>query len=506
MKYEPVIGLEVHAQLKTRTKIFCACPTGSGEKKPNEQVCPVCLGMPGMLPVLNRKAVECAIKAGLALNCEIAEYTRFDRKNYFYPDLPKGYQISQYDQPVCKSGQLTINGRQIRIHRAHLEEDAGKLVHAGAAGLHGSDYSLVDFNRSGVPLLEIVSEPDLRSAEEARQYLTELRNILRYIAVCEGNLEEGEFRCDANVSVRPIGSETLGTKAEVKNMNSFRAVQRAIQWEIERQVTTLERGERIIQETRLWNESAPYCSTCKVVANPENAGSFLPQHHGHQIAYGATFPMRSKEEAHDYRYFPEPDLVPVTVARSWVSEIQATLPELPEIRRQRYINTQSLSLDDAAVLTESKELSDFFDRILQLGAPAKTVANWLIGPTMGYLKESKCEFHETALTPQNVLDLANAVSLGTIGSTTAKELLLNLLQSGGDVAEIIGRRGLAQISDETGLRAVVCQVLSRSQSQLAEYRKGKTKVRQYFFGETMKETKGKANPQIINKILDEMLH
>lgn len=476
MKFEPVIGLEVHAQLKTRTKIFCNCPTDFGAS-PNDHVCPVCLGMPGVLPVLNGKTVEYAIKAGLALSCHIAEVTKFDRKNYFYPDLPKGYQISQYDQPICRSGYLMVHERKIRIHRAHLEEDAGKLVHAGAAGLHGSDYSLVDFNRSGVPLLEIVSEPDIASPEEARQYLTELRNILRYINVCDGNLEEGSFRCDANVSVRPAGTDTLGTKTEIKNMNSFKAVQRAIQSEIERQISLCEKGERIVQETRLWDE-----------------------------AEGTTHPMRSKEEAHDYRYFPEPDLVPLVIDRSWVEEIERTLPELPEARRRRYVNRYGLSVDDAVVLSESKEMSDFFDRVLDLGAPAKAAANWLIGPAIAFLRDHKLELTDAGLTPESLADLVRSVADGTIGSTTAKELLAHLMVNGGNVYSLIREKGLAQVSDEASLRNIVAQVLKDNPSQLEDYRKGKVKVRQFFFGNAMKATSGKANPQVLNQLLDEMLN
>lgn len=475
MKYEPVIGLEVHAQLKTRSKIFCGCPTDFGGS-PNDHVCPVCLGMPGVLPVLNRRAVEFAIRAGLSLNCQIAETTKFDRKNYFYPDLPKDYQISQYDQPICRRGHLDIRGRKIRIHRAHLEEDAGKLVHTGAAGLHGSDYSLVDYNRSGVPLLEIVSEPDIESPEEARLYLTELRNILRYIDVCDGNLEEGSFRCDANVSVRPAGQKELGVKAEIKNMNSFRAVQRAIQSEIDRQTALLEKGERVVQETRLWNEST-----------------------------GSTFPMRSKEEAHDYRYFPEPDLVPLVLDRKWVEEIKSTLPELPEERRSRYMEKYELSADDAAVLAEAKELSDFFDRVLTLGAPAKSAANLLMGPTTWYLNENKIEFADTKISPENLRDLIEAIGAGTLSSTTGKQVLFELLKAPGEVSKIIQEKGLAQISDEKGLTEIISKVLADNPSQVEDFRGGKTKVRQFFFGEVMKATKGNANPQMINKILDQLL-
>jgi aspartyl-tRNA(Asn)/glutamyl-tRNA(Gln) amidotransferase subunit B len=477
VNYEPVIGLEVHAQLKTRSKVFCGCSTEFGGS-PNDQVCPVCLGMPGVLPVLNKAVAASAIKAGIALNCTINPVTKFDRKNYFYPDLPKGYQISQYDQPICKQGFLMLKGKKIRIHRAHMEEDTGKLVHAGAAGLHGSDYSVVDFNRSGVPLLEIVSEPDIKSPEEARQYLVELRTILRYIDVCDGNLEEGSFRCDANVSIRPEGSTTFGTRTEIKNMNSFKAVQRAIQSEIERQIELVESGERVVQQTRLWDEKTQ-----------------------------ATHPMRSKEEAHDYRYFPEPDLVPLAVDRSWVEELAKQLPELPEARRNRYVEKLAIPHDDAFVLVESKELSDFFDKCIEKGASPKLAANWLLGPTIAYLKENGKEFSETKLTADNLADLSKSVSDNIISNTGAKQLLSEILSGTGisNVMNTIQERGLAQISDEAGLRQSVTEILAKFPEQVHDYRCGKTKVRQFFFGEVMKVTKGKANPAVVNKLLDELL-
>jgi aspartyl-tRNA(Asn)/glutamyl-tRNA(Gln) amidotransferase subunit B len=479
MALETVIGLEVHAQLKTKTKIFCGCPTdfaSTDDSSENMQTCPVCLGMPGVLPVLNEKVVELGIRTGLALNSEIAEICRFDRKNYFYADLPKGYQISQYEHPICKGGHLEVNGRKIQINRAHLEEDAGKLVHAGAAGLHGSDYSKVDFNRSSMPLLEIVSEPDLKSPEEARLYLTELRNILRYIGVCDGNLEEGSFRCDANVSLRPVGQKEFGTKTEIKNMNSFKAVQRAIQSEIERQTQLIEKGERIVQETRLWNE-----------------------------ADGKTHSMRSKEEAHDYRYFPDPDLMPLSISRDWVDSVRATMPELPASRRERYKSALELSEEDAAILTEDRIVSDFFDEAIKLGAPAKATANWLNGPVQAYLNENKIELGQSKLTPSHLKELAEAVNGGKISSSVAKQLLVDLLAQGGEVNKLIESKGLAQVSDEGAIKSILQEVLDRSPSQLADYASGKTKLRQYFFGEAMKALKGKANPQIINKLLDEML-
>lgn len=479
MALETVIGLEVHAQLKTKTKIFCGCPTdfaSTDDSSENMQTCPVCLGMPGVLPVLNERVVELGIRTGLALNSEIAEICRFDRKNYFYADLPKGYQISQYEHPICKGGHLEVNGRKIQINRAHLEEDAGKLVHAGAAGLHGSDYSKVDFNRSSMPLLEIVSEPDLKSPEEARLYLTELRNILRYIGVCDGNLEEGSFRCDANVSLRPVGQKEFGTKTEIKNMNSFKAVQRAIQSEIERQTQLIEKGERIVQETRLWNE-----------------------------ADGKTHSMRSKEEAHDYRYFPDPDLMPLSISRDWVDTVRATMPELPASRRERYKSALELSEEDAAILTEDRIVSDFFDEAIKLGAPAKATANWLNGPVQAYLNENKIELGQSKLTPSHLKELAEAVNGGKISSSVAKQLLVDLLAQGGEVNKLIESKGLAQVSDEGAIKSILQEVLDRSPSQLADYASGKTKLRQYFFGEAMKALKGKANPQIINKLLDEML-
>lgn len=479
MQYEAVIGLEVHAQLKTRSKAFCSCSTEFGQE-PNSQVCPICTGMPGMLPVLNSHAIELAIRAGLALNCSIAEQTKFDRKNYFYPDLPKGYQISQYDEPICRNGHLIIGGKKIRIHRAHMEEDAGKLVHAGASGLHGSNYSLVDYNRSGVPLLEIVSEPDLQSAEQARDYLTELRSILRYIDVCDGNLEEGSFRCDANVSLRPSGEEKLGTKAEIKNLNSFKAVQKAIESEIQRQETELKAGRAIQQETRLWDEAS-----------------------------GKTYPMRSKEDAHDYKYFPEPDLLPFVISAEQVKQTREQMPELPEQRRQRYCQQYHLKPEEAKILVESKEMGDFFNIFLEKCNPevniAQSASSYLIGPTTAYLNESKTDFSQIKLTDKSLFELVSAVENGKLGSTNAKKLLLVLLEKGGEVAELIEKMGLAQVSDTAAIEKVVLEVLERSQSQLDEYKQGKVKIRQYFFGEIMKAMKGKTDPKIANELLDKHL-
>jgi aspartyl-tRNA(Asn)/glutamyl-tRNA(Gln) amidotransferase subunit B len=479
VEYEPVIGLEVHAQLKTRSKIFCGCPTDFGAAQ-NEHVCPVCLGMPGVLPVLNKKVVEYGMRIGIALNCEVAEVTRFDRKNYFYPDLPKDYQISQYQQAICNHGHLTVHGKKIRILRAHLEEDAGKLVHAGAAGLHGSDYSLVDYNRTGVPLMEIVSEPDIENAEMARDYLMELRRILRYIDVCDGNLEEGSFRCDANVSIRPKGDAKLGTKAELKNMNSFSAVQRAIEFEIKRQTDVLNSGGRVVQETRLWNDATQ-----------------------------TTHPMRSKEEAHDYRYFADPDLVPLHIDRKWVEEVRKSLPELPEARRKRYVEQNGLSTDDAGVLAESREMSDFFDDAVRLGTPPKEGANLLLNETMRYLKDNNKELEDVKLTPQNLHDLVKALSSGKLNSTSAKTVLAELLENANSVDKVIEQKGLAQISNESELKPIIQDVLKANQAQVDEYRAGdekkKTKVRQFLIGQIMKTLKGRGNPAVINKLLDELL-
>ncbi len=475
-RYETVIGLEVHVQLKTDSKLFDPSPNAFGEE-PNLNINTVCLGLPGALPVLNEKAVEAAIKLGLALNCRIAEVTRFDRKQYFYPDMPKNYQISQYDHPICEHGQLTLsNGRKVRILRAHLEEDAGKLVHAGAMGLAGSDYSLVDFNRAGCPLVEVVSEPDIRSAEEAREYVETLRNIVRYIDVCSGNLEEGSLRCDANVSIRPLGSEKLGTKVEIKNMNSFRAIQRAIEAEVARQVETLESGGTLVQETRLWDEGTQ-----------------------------TTKSMRSKEEAHDYRYFPDPDLRPLAIAREWVEELHRSLPELPAQRRERLIGEFGLGEYDAGVLVEFKELGDFFMRAAAHTANYKSLANWIQGDITGYLNAHKLALPETKLTPEALAELVKLTEAGTISTAIAKKLLPELLEQGGSPEKLVAERGMAQVSDEGAIREVIQKVLAANPTEVEAYRGGKDKLMGFFVGQVMKETRGSGNPQVINQLLKEML-
>ena len=473
-KYEVVIGLEVHAQLKTKSKIFAPDGTEFGQE-PNSQTCPITLGMPGVLPVLNKEVVNMGILTGLALNCEIPERCKFDRKQYFYPDLPKGYQISQYDEPICVNGYLEIIGKKIGITRAHLEEDAGKLVHAGADGLAGSSYSLVDLNRAGTPLLEIVSEPDMRSSAEARAYMEELRNIVRYIGVCDGNLEEGSMRCDANISIMPKGSDTFGTRAEIKNVNSFSALQRAIEFEIDRQIEIVEEGGQVVQETRLWDDNAK-----------------------------ETRSMRGKEDAHDYRYFPEPDLKPLVISREWVKEIQDKMPELPAQKRARY---QGLGLSeyDANVVVEQMELALFFDRVLELGANAKTAVNFIMGEIAAYLKEEKLELKETQLTPENLAELITLIEKGTISNNIGKQIIVEMMQTGKAASKIVEEKGLSQISDEGAIKEIVQKVVDANPNQVAAYKGGKVQLFGFFVGQVMKETKGRANPKTVNDLLKSIL-
>ena len=475
-QYETVIGLEVHVQLKTDSKLFDASPNAFGDE-PNVNINTPCLGLPGALPVLNERAVEYAIKLGLALNCQIAEVTKFDRKQYFYPDLPKGYQISQYDAPICEHGSLTLsNGRHVRILRAHLEEDAGKLVHSGSVGLAGADYSLVDLNRAGAPLVEIVSEPDIRSAEEAREYMQQIRNIVRYLDVCDGNLEEGSMRCDANVSIRPVGATEYGTKAEIKNMNSFRSVQRAIESEVARQTELVESGQRVIQESRLWDEATQ-----------------------------TTKSMRSKEEAHDYRYFPDPDLRPLAISREQVQAIREVLPELPHQRYDRLITGFGLSAYDAGVLVEFKEMGDFFELATEHTDNYKAVSNWIQGDITGYLKTQKVSIFETKLTPTALAQLVHLVDQGTISSAMAKKLRPDLLATGGDPEKLVAEKGMVQISDEGALRAIIQKVMDAAPKNVEDYRAGKDKLFGFFVGQVMKESKGSANPELVNSLLKEML-
>ena len=473
-KYEVVIGLEVHAQLKTKSKIFAPDGTEFGQE-PNTQTSPITLGMPGVLPVLNKEAVNMGILTGLALNCEIPERCKFDRKQYFYPDLPKGYQISQYDEPICVNGYLEIGGKKIGITRAHLEEDAGKLVHAGADGLAGSSYSLVDLNRAGTPLLEIVSEPDMRSSAEARAYMEELRNIVRYIGVCDGNLEEGSMRCDANISIMPKGSDKFGTRAEIKNVNSFSALQRAIEYEIDRQIEIVEEGGKVVQETRLWDDNAK-----------------------------ETRSMRGKEDAHDYRYFPEPDLKPLVISREWVQEIKDKMPELPAQKRARY---QSLGLSeyDANVVVEQMELALFFDRVLELGANAKTAVNFIMGEIAAYLKEEKLELAQTKLTPENLAELISLIEKGTISNNIGKQIIIDMMQTGKAASKIVEEKGLSQITNESAIKEIVQKVVDANPNQVAAYKGGKVQLFGFFVGQVMKETKGRANPKTVNELLKELL-
>ncbi|MBI3780139.1 MAG: Asp-tRNA(Asn)/Glu-tRNA(Gln) amidotransferase subunit GatB [candidate division NC10 bacterium] len=471
--YEAVIGLEVHAQLLTRSKIFCGCSASFGSQ-PNSQACPVCLGMPGVLPVLNKRVVEFAIKTAVALGCEIAEWCRFARKNYFYPDMPKNYQISQYELPLARKGALEfpVNGltKRVRIHRLHLEEDVGKLLHAGT--FQAADYSLVDFNRSGVPLMEIVSEPDIRSPEEAAEYLRQLRAILVYLEVCDGDMEEGSLRCDANVSVRPAGTEELGVKAEVKNMNSFKHVQKALAYEIQRQVRVLEEGGRIVQETRLWD------------ADQE-----------------LTFPMRSKEYAHDYRYFPEPDLVPLTISKEWIDEGRTTLPELPRERRARFVQQYSLPHYDAAVLTASRSLATYYEAVVKTFPEPKTASNWVMVELLGQLNKEGRQIAESPIPPAELAALLTLLQRGTISGKIAKAVFEEMYRTGKHAEIIVKEQGLTQISDQDELLRIVEAVLAQHPGPVADYRKGKVQSLTFLVGAVMKASRGKANPKAVNELL-----
>jgi aspartyl-tRNA(Asn)/glutamyl-tRNA(Gln) amidotransferase subunit B len=474
MDYETVIGLEVHAQLLTDSKIFCGCSTAFGAS-PNSHTCPICLGMPGVLPVLNRKVVECTMKMALATNCRINREDSFARKNYFYPDLPKGYQISQYASPPAENGSVEIetNGekKRIGITRIHMEEDAGKLVHD-----ERNPWSYVDLNRAGVPLIEIVSEPDMRGPEEAAEYLRRLRDILVYLEICDGNMEEGSFRCDANVSLRPKGSTTFGTRTELKNMNSFRNVQRAIEYEVKRQQYILESGGEIIQETRLWDD-----------------------------AQGVTNPMRGKEEAHDYRYFPDPDLVPVIIEEEWIDKIRETLPELPVEKKDRFIRDYGIPPYDAAVLVTSRALADYYEDVVKLSGKQKIAANWVMGEVLRYLNEEKRDVKDCPVTPRSLAEMLNFMEDGTISGKIAKEVFEDMYKTGAPPRKIIDEKGLVQITDEGPVIKAIEEVIAASPTQLAQYREGKEKVFAYFVGQVMKITRGKANPQLVNELLKKML-
>jgi aspartyl-tRNA(Asn)/glutamyl-tRNA(Gln) amidotransferase subunit B len=473
MEFETVIGLEIHAQLKTESKIFCGCSTQFGSP-PNTNTCPVCLGMPGVLPVLNKKVVEYSIKMGLATHSDIRRYNQFARKNYFYPDLPKGYQTSQFDKPIVEHGsvEIEVDGKKktIGITRMHMEEDAGKLIHDDR-----EPNSYVDLNRTGTPLLEIVSEPDMRSPAEAYAYLKKIHAILRYLDICDGNMQEGSFRCDANISLRPIGQDTLGTRTELKNMNSFKNVQSALEYEVRRQRDLLLDGEKIVQQTLLWN--------------PDTS---------------RTESMRGKEDAHDYRYFPCPDLVPVEISEEWIEEIRATLPELPDDRKARFVEQYDLPEYDAVILTSERELADYFEAALQSGATAKKISNWIMTELLRELKGESIE--SCKVEPRQLGALMGMVDKGTISGKIAKTVFLDMMESGKDAERIVEEKNLVQVSDEGELMAIVEEIVAANQSQAEEYRNGKTKLMGYFVGQLMQKTKGKANPALANELFNKALN
>jgi aspartyl-tRNA(Asn)/glutamyl-tRNA(Gln) amidotransferase subunit B len=474
MKYETVIGLEVHAQLLTRSKIFCGCSSKYGAA-PNYHTCPVCAGFPGALPVLNKKVVEFALRAALAMNCKIAGYSRLARKNYFYPDLPKGYQISQYELPICTNGYIDINvessTKRVRLTRIHIEEDAGKNIHDAY-----DDSSLIDLNRAGVPLLEIVSEPDIRNAGEAVTYLKSLRAILRYLEVCDGNMEEGSFRCDANISVRTIGTEVLGTKVEIKNLNSFKAIEKALQYETERQIDTLSEGGTLVQETRLWDDD-----------NEQ------------------TRSMRSKESAHDYRYFPDPDLLPINVDEAWTQRLRSSLPELPDARKVRFVSQYGLPAYDAELLSSRKDVADYFEAAIGICRNAKALSNWIMGDLFRVLKERKLDeqprIDKWPLQPSQLGELVQLIDEGKISGKIAKMIFDDLLDTDQAPHRIITERGLEQVSDPASLERSIDQVLTNHPNQVAAYRGGNEKIFSFLVGQVMKALQGKANPQKVNEIL-----
>src|SRR6267143_649414 len=476
-KYEPVIGLEVHVQLLTRTQIFCGCSTRFGDP-PNTNVCPVCLGLPGTLPVLNKRAVEMAIRASLALNCTVHEHSRFARKSYFYPDLPKGYQISQYELPLATGGWIEVEHdgakKRIGITRLHLEEDAAKNLHEGFS--QSATKAYIDYNRCGTPLCEIVSEPDMCAPEEAYAYLTTLRQILLYTGVSDCNMEEGSLRCDANVSVRLRGSQEFGTKVEVKNLNSFRFLQKALEYEIERHIGVLESGGRISQETRLWNQ-----------------------------AEGRTVSMRSKEKAHDYRYFPEPDLLPVHVSSAWREEVRRTLPELPEAKRARFVSAYGITPYDAEVLTSSLAMADYFESVVKAGAPGKASANWMQTELLGRLSDAHRAFADSRIEPGALAELVNLVESGQITGAVGKKVFAAMFESGRSAAEIVPAEGLgAQVSDST-IEQAAREVIAKNPDNVAKFKGGNEGVFKFFVGQVMKATRGQANPQAVNDILRRLL-
>ena len=485
-EYEAVIGLETHCQLNTETKIFSRESTKFDGDHPNSNISPICLGYPGVLPVLNEKVLEYAVKACLAINCQVAPYSKFDRKQYFYPDLPKNYQISQFDLPIGEHGWLEIEiaekqheepvRKKIGITRLHMEEDAGKLNHGGSDRLDGSTYSLVDYNRAGIPLLEIVSEPDLRSGKEAAEYAQELRRIMLYLGINDGKMQEGSLRCDVNISIRPVGQKEFGTKVEIKNMNSFSAIQKAIDYEIERQTEAIENNEPIYQETRLWDEGSQ-----------------------------RTKSMRMKEGSSDYRYFPEPDLPPIEVSKEQLEGWKAELPELPVAKRHRYQTEFGLSAYDTRILTDDRSLAEYFEAAIAAGGDAKQVTNWLIGDIAAYLKNNNQTINDIALKPEILAELVSLIDEGTISGKIAKEILPELLTKGGSAKELIEKKGLIQISDTGEIEKIIDEVIANHPDELAKFRAGKTKLRGFFVGQVMKQTGGRADPKLTNQLLGKKL-
>lgn len=478
MKYTTVIGLEVHAELKTKSKAFCSCSTAFGAE-PNTHVCPVCLGMPGALPVLNKQVVEFAIRAGLALNCEIQKFNKFDRKNYFYPDLAKNYQISQWDEPICLRGHIDINvdgnEKRIGITRIHMEEDAGKLVHSGAT-ITTSDSSAVDYNRAGVPLIEIVSEPDMRSAKEARAYMENLKAILEYTDVCDCKMQEGSLRCDANISIMPEGAKEFGTRAEIKNLNSFRALERAIEYEVERQREVIEDGGHVIQETRTWDD-----------------------------AKGITLGMRSKEEAFDYRYFPEPDLVPVEIDDAWINRVKDELPELPVQRQARLMQEFGLSDYDARLIVSTKAMAEYFDKAVANSKDAKLVANWLLGDVSAYLNNENKEIGEFQVTPENLGQLTNLIKDGVLSSKLAKKVFTEMLKENKAPKQLVKDLGLEQVSDTGAIEKFVDEAIAENPQSVADFKAGKDRAIGFLVGQIMKKSHGKANPGMVQQLLKQKL-
>ena len=473
MKYETVIGLEVHVQIKTKTKIFCSCSTEFGSR-PNENTCPICLGMPGVLPVLNKRFLESSMRACLATHCTIEPMNRFARKNYFYPDLPKGYQISQFELPLGTNGYININvdgtKKRIGLTRIHMEEDAGKLIHGENSGRPGKSY--VDFNRTGVPLCEVVSEPDLRSSEEARAYLIELKSILEYTGVSDCNMEEGSLRCDANVSIRPVGQKEFGTRTELKNLNSFKFIQKAIEYEVDRQTKLLDQGDTVKQETRLYDADR-----------------------------NETFPMRSKEEAHDYRYFPDPDLVPIMIDETWVEKLRQTIPELPEQKRERFVKSYGIPEYDTGVLTSSAPLADYFEKCTALFPHPKTISNWMMGDLLRELKKDCRDIVDCPVSPSALVDLLKLIQSGTISGNIAKGVFEEMYRTQKSAGSIVEEKGLKQITDSSAIEKIVAEVLQANPSQVEEFKGGKEKVLGFLVGQVMKASKGKANPAMVNKLL-----